>query len=445
MRIGLAQTRFPGSLQDGLAAVHDMLEKAAEAGCSIVCFPEAVLPGLRGVGYEVEAYDHNAVAAAVEAVRAAAERLGVAVILPSEWEDELGLHLVAFVISGKGELLGYQTKNQIDPDEEGFGYMPGSGRRIFEIDGVKLGIVICHEGWRYPETVRWAAREGAAVVFHPQYTGPSPYPEFYGGALQCRSLENGIYFASVNYATQEQGLSSQVISPDGRRLCEAKLHAEELAVCEIDPLLAVGRLAKRLRPEVLAGDLLSAGDGTRLLGERVLLRELQLKDAGTLLELEEANREFFPLFTGTRREDFYTLEGQRNRIGDHLRKKSRDEAYFFGIFHPSSGDLIGTITLMEVLRGALQSCFIGYMLDRVYNGQGRMSEAVRLMVAYAFGPLGLHRIEAGVMPHNAGSIRVLEKAGFVREGLARKNVNINGQWQDHLVFAALNPNGEGPN
>ncbi|WP_429312438.1 GNAT family N-acetyltransferase [Paenibacillus mucilaginosus] len=182
-----------------------------------------------------------------------------------------------------------------------------------------------------------------------------------------------------------------------------------------------------------------------MLGERVLLRELQLKDAGTLLELEEANREFFPLFTGTRREDFYTLEGQRNRIGDHLRKKSRDEAYFFGIFHPSSGDLIGTITLMEVLRGALQSCFIGYMLDRVYNGQGRMSEAVRLMVAYAFGPLGLHRIEAGVMPHNAGSIRVLEKAGFVREGLARKNVNINGQWQDHLVFAALNPNGEGPN
>ncbi|MET3851852.1 RimJ/RimL family protein N-acetyltransferase [Paenibacillus sp. OAE614] len=68
-----------------------------------------------------------------------------------------------------------------------------------------------------------------------------------------------------------------------------------------------------------------------------------------------------------------------------------------------------------------------------------MTEAVRLMVDYAFTELKLHRIEAGVMPRNLGSIRVLEKAGFHREGIARSNVLINGKWEDHQVLAIINP------
>ena len=81
-----------------------------------------------------------------------------------------GRQIAAFVFGRRGELLGCQTKNQIDPSEDAF-YVPGNGRKLFEVDGVKIGVAICHEGWRYPETVRWAAVRGAKIVFHPQHTG----------------------------------------------------------------------------------------------------------------------------------------------------------------------------------------------------------------------------------------------------------------------------------
>ncbi|WP_269868048.1 GNAT family N-acetyltransferase [Paenibacillus caseinilyticus] len=433
----MAQTRFPKSLQDGTAAVREMLERAAQEGCALVCFPEAVIPGLRGVGHPVESYDHGAAEAALEEVRETAGRLGVAVILPMEWRSELGLHLVAFVISETGELLGYQTKNQIDPDEDAFGYVAGTGRRIFAAGGLTFGIAICHEAWRYPETVRWAAQQGAQIVFHPQYTGKTAYPAFYQGALLCRSLENGIYFASVNYALVEQDIASQVIGPSGERLCEAGTASEELAVCDIDPSLAERRLVERFRPDLLADDLSAVGASEALEGEQISLRVLTPVHTETLFHHELANRDFFCLYTGTTNEDFYTVEGQRNRILRYLRKRQRDEAYLYGIFLRESGELIGTISLMEVMRGSLQSCFVGYTLDKAHNGKGYMTEAVRLLVKHAFEVLGLQRIDAGVMPHNTGSIRVLEKAGFRQEGLARKNVEINGVRQDHLMLGIV--------
>ncbi|MRS03541.1 N-acetyltransferase, partial [bacterium] len=90
----------------------------------------------------------------------------------------------------------------------------------------------------------------------------------------------------------------------------------------------------------------------------------------------------------------------------------------------------------------IQSCFIGYTLDQELNGKGYASEAVRGMVDYGFNVLNLHRIEAGVMPSNLPSQRVLEKCGFIREGLARKNVNINGKWEDHYTYGIVNPKDE---
>jgi [ribosomal protein S5]-alanine N-acetyltransferase len=94
--------------------------------------------------------------------------------------------------------------------------------------------------------------------------------------------------------------------------------------------------------------------------------------------------------------------------------------------------------LTEVVRSNLQSCWIGYFLDKEHNGKGYMTEAVKLVVEYAFKDLNLHRIEAGVMPHNIGSMNVLLKAGFHKEGIAKKNVKINGTWENHQILAIIN-------
>jgi len=97
------------------------------------------------------------------------------------------------------------------------------------------------------------------------------------------------------------------------------------------------------------------------------------------------------------------------------------------------------VFLTEIIRGSLQSCWIGYYLDEAQNGHDYATEAVRLIVNYAFDNLRLHRVEAGVMPHNVDSVRVLERVGFENEGLSKKNVRINGVWANHFHLAIVNP------
>jgi [ribosomal protein S5]-alanine N-acetyltransferase len=176
-------------------------------------------------------------------------------------------------------------------------------------------------------------------------------------------------------------------------------------------------------------------------GRNIYLRPLCTNDAKSLLNFQSQNRLFFELFSTTRNDHFYTIEGQLKRIEKLIEDMERDQGYYFGIFKNDDDFLIGTINLFQVLRGDLQSAFIGYFLDKSQNGKGYTTEAVNLLVNYAFNELKLHRIEAGVMPHNSASIRVLEKAGFHKEGIAKKNVRINGKWEDHQVLAIINPNG----
>ncbi|MCA0970220.1 GNAT family N-acetyltransferase [Halobacillus litoralis] len=174
-------------------------------------------------------------------------------------------------------------------------------------------------------------------------------------------------------------------------------------------------------------------------GKHIHMRPLQREDAEPLLQFQASNREFFETYSMDRVENYYSVEYQRSLIEKQQAARKKDEEYAYGIFLNGENRLIGTINLFHVMRGPLQSAFIGYFLDRRENGRGYTTEAVGLLETFAFEKLGLHRIEAGVMPHNQGSIRVLEKSGFQREGLARKNVRINGKWEDHVVLAALNP------
>ncbi|MDM5199438.1 GNAT family protein [Fictibacillus enclensis] len=176
-------------------------------------------------------------------------------------------------------------------------------------------------------------------------------------------------------------------------------------------------------------------------GTNIYIRPFTGDDSDALLDLEQRNKHFFEKFSMARSDEFYTLDYQQHRINEFEQRQKNDSGYDFGIFL-QHGSLIGTISLFHVMRGSLQSAFIGYFLDKEQNGKGYTTEAVKLISTYAFNEVNLHRIEAGVMPHNIGSIRVLEKAGFHKEGLAVKNVKINGKWEDHQVLALINPNDE---
>lgn len=176
-----------------------------------------------------------------------------------------------------------------------------------------------------------------------------------------------------------------------------------------------------------------------MLGEKVSIRFFTLQHVEEKLQLELDNKEFFGEFSVINSDDFYTLLMQQEVIEQSTENREAGREYNFGIFENATGKLVGSINLFRIFRGPLQSAMIGYAVDKRYNGRGYATEAIRLAVNYAFKELGLHRVEAGVMPHNLPSIRALERAGFEQEGVARKNVKINGKWQDHVVMAIINP------
>ena len=253
LRIGLAAVRNAPTVAERLETVDRVLGEAAAQDVVIVCFPEAYIPGLRGFDFPVPVPDQRRQQEALETVRAAAQKYGVAVVIGMEWEAPLGLHNVAFVISRAGEVMDYQAKNQIPLEEEPF-YVADGRRQLFEVDGVSFGITICHEGWRYPEGVRWAATRGARLVFHPQMTGSDhsgasierwgdPESPYYEKAMMMRSVENTIYFASVNYALRYQDSATSLIGPEGECLASVPYGQERLLVHDIDLSLATGLCA----------------------------------------------------------------------------------------------------------------------------------------------------------------------------------------------------------
>ena len=259
MIIALASPGVASALEEGLEKIKRLMSEASAQGAEIVCFPEAYLPGLRGQDFAVWPFDQQQQERALQAVAAWSRTYKVATILGMERLTEAGRQIAAFVMDAGGEVQGYQTKNQLDPTEEAF-YVPGKARRLFEINGVKFGVAICHEGWRYPETVRGAAVRGAKIVFHPQHTGSeragvrltewgAANAPYYEKAMMCRSIENTIYFASVNYALRYQESATSLIAPSGQ--CQAYLpYGQEGVLVEaINVEQATGLLATRYAPD----------------------------------------------------------------------------------------------------------------------------------------------------------------------------------------------------
>jgi ribosomal-protein-alanine N-acetyltransferase len=146
---------------------------------------------------------------------------------------------------------------------------------------------------------------------------------------------------------------------------------------------------------------------------------------------------YWSVYEPLHRDDYYTTSVQREKIRESLTLSKEKREYSFGIFEPQTERMIGSVSLYSIKRMPFSSGLIGYSMDELYIGKGIASEAVHLVKIFGFEHVQLNRIEAYVSPHNNGSIKVLEKNGFMQEGLLRKLLYINGKWQDHYIYASL--------
>jgi len=257
IRIALANVRCATTRDESVALARAAIEQAAVEKAVIVCFPECYVPGYRTPGKTMPPPDAEFLERAWADVARTAAAANVAVVLGTERVVGGAPRITALVIDRDGMMLGFQDKVQLDPSEEGT-FSPGSERRCFRVGPLTFGVAICHEGWRYPETVRWAARRGAQVVFHPHFHEPEPggyrattfadpLNTFHEKAMLCRAAENSCWFASVNCAIEGSPTTSAVVRPDGVVLALQPDGAEGLLLADVDLERATRLLATRCR------------------------------------------------------------------------------------------------------------------------------------------------------------------------------------------------------
>ena len=259
--IALANLAFPATPEASITAALAAITSASAAHADILCFPECFVPGYRDRLHSIPPPDAAFLTQAHATLAQAAGHSNIAVILGTErLSDESDKPIAtALVIDRDGTLLGFQDKVQLAPQEEST-YTPGTTRHIFRSGDVTFGISICHEGWRYPETVRWPVRHGAQIVFHPHFHGHTPNAyvpatfadpanSVFEKTMLCRAAENTCYFASVNFAVPHADTTSAIINPDGTVLAWQPYATEGLLLATLDLTLATGLYASRLKPQ----------------------------------------------------------------------------------------------------------------------------------------------------------------------------------------------------
>jgi len=257
VRLALANLRYPSSPDDSLISAERAVAEAGAAHADIVCFPEAFVPGYRSAGRKLPPPDARFLGRAWSSIAQAAGKANVAVVLGTERIVDGRLLISTLVVDRDGAPAGFQDKVQLDPSEEGT-FSAGADRRVFVSGPLTFGVAICHEGWRYPETVRSAVRRGAQVVFHPHFheaeagsyqptTFAEPANTFHEKAVLCRAAENTCFVATVNYASAGSPTTSAIARPDGTLLAYQPYDTAGLLVAYIDLEEATGLLASRLR------------------------------------------------------------------------------------------------------------------------------------------------------------------------------------------------------
>ncbi|MDE1566670.1 GNAT family N-acetyltransferase [Aquabacter sp. P-9] len=172
-------------------------------------------------------------------------------------------------------------------------------------------------------------------------------------------------------------------------------------------------------------------------GRGVYLRVPQMQDYPAWRDLREESRAFLTPWEPLWPADDLTRTAFRHRLRRYARDMMSDEAYPLFIFHERDHVLLGGLTLSNVRRGVCQAASLGYWMGAPYAGKGYMRAAVSAVLPVAYEALRLRRIEAACMTNNMASIHLLERLGFIREGYARQYLCINGNWEDHFLFARL--------
>jgi ribosomal-protein-alanine N-acetyltransferase len=172
-------------------------------------------------------------------------------------------------------------------------------------------------------------------------------------------------------------------------------------------------------------------------GRELFLRHPAMGDYAAWAELRALSRHHLTIWEPQWARDELSRSAFRRRLRQYQRELREDQGYAFLIFRSADATLLGGLSISNVRRGVAQAASIGYWIGVPHIRRGHMSDAVKACLPFAFNTLGLHRLEAACLPHNVPSQRVLEKAGFKREGMARRYLKINGVWQDHDLFALL--------
>jgi predicted amidohydrolase len=255
-RIALCNLPYPATPAESVSLAEKAIAEASIARAELICFPECFVPGYR-IGKVAPPPDAEFLERAWSTIAKAAAKANVAVILGTERFVDTRFLITTLVINRDGTIAGFQDKVQLDPSEEGT-YSAGTGRHVFQTGPLTFGISICHEGWRYPETVRWAARRGAQIVFHPHYgeaepgsyrptTFADPANTFHEKAALCRAAENTCFFATINCAGEGSPTTSAIVRPDGTLLSYQPYGKPGLLVADIDLAEATCLLASRCR------------------------------------------------------------------------------------------------------------------------------------------------------------------------------------------------------
>ncbi|MDP9082586.1 MAG: carbon-nitrogen hydrolase family protein [Pseudomonadota bacterium] len=258
IKIAVANIRFPPTPQQSVALASSAIRHAGLARADLICFPECYVPGYRGFGRVIPPPDPAFLEGAWATIAATAAESNVGVVLGTERLVGDALRISALVINRDGSVAGFQDKVQLDPSEDAT-YTPGLERQLFQAGPLKFGIAICHEGFRYPETVRWAAQRGAHLVFHPHLSeaeqddfDPHSYADpgnsFHEKAVLCRAAENTCFVVTANCSSDRSPTTSAIVKPDGTLLSYQPYNQEGLLVAEIDLAEASGFLASRYKP-----------------------------------------------------------------------------------------------------------------------------------------------------------------------------------------------------